>query len=348
MPDINNKISIDDLQGIQITKKFVKIDSSKYTEEAFNYILQLIDQEQSILFDEYTNRIYTLGNYYGGDTLKENLLYYSHILSIDINDQLIDEITAKVNSSALAFRGNDGIIINTSSTQDYDVIDIRYDLKSKLSNDTISINSKDYTLSIGNDDKLGISEYIKPKLLIDDSSLYYDDYNTDVIDKQFTLEIESSVKLEDFKEYEISGVDCEVLSYNDSSILVRIQHNKDANVLFKYDDGITNDEITVPIKWQLKCYYGITDRYDIWQTISSYNISDSIIDNEFEINQTEDEMYGYFKCPEGYHPMFIDKKRNIQGAWHQLYYEYINNTKYVVYLTDNNGLGIVTWKVINN
>lgn len=348
MPDINNKISIEDLQGIQITKKFVKIDSSKYTEEAFNYILQLIDQEQSILFDEYTNRIYTLGNYYGGDTLKEKLLYYSHVLSIDIDNQVIDEISAKENEGSLAFRGTDGIIINTSSTENHDVIDIKYDLKSKLSNDTININDKDYTLSIGDDNKLGISEYVKPNLFIDCSSLYYDDYDTDLIDKEFNLILDSSVKFENFNEFQITGIDCEVLSYNDSNIMIRFNHNQNANVLFKYDDGITSGEINIPIIWQLKCYVGITDKYDIWNTTFSYNISDFNIENEFEINQTEDEMYGFFKCPETYHPMFIDMKRNIQGAWRQMYYEYINNTRYIVYLTDNTGLGLVTWKVINS
>ena len=96
--DENGKITLEDINSLSIVKKFVCIQSSKYNEEAYNRILELIDAEQAILFDKDTHKIYTLGTYYGGNLSKDDFLYFSSIVNVDEADEILNKIEALKNS----------------------------------------------------------------------------------------------------------------------------------------------------------------------------------------------------------------------------------------------------------
>lgn len=56
--------------GCRQRLKFVVIDSSLYTPEAFEYIQEFVNYAGSILFVSDTKKIYARGKYFGGDIFK--------------------------------------------------------------------------------------------------------------------------------------------------------------------------------------------------------------------------------------------------------------------------------------
>lgn len=341
------KFEVLDLDGWIIQKKFIQVGSSNYTEEALNYVKKLIDDERAILFDRDTHRIYTLGDYYGGDTLKQDLLYYTKILNIDLDEKTIDEISASTPESTLAIQAKNSIEIKTRKVDGKDIIEIGNDLTKMVNLHTISRrDGTSYRLFINQDGKLDIEEYIKPIIKVSPTSLEYDEANNDIYEKTLDIIIDSTIPVENWTELNIEGEDCEILDFNQNSIKINFYKGQDAVIHLTYNDGENNETLDIPIIWGKFAYYGIFDGDLDYQEKGKWELGD--IENKFIVDQGMWD-YAYLMIPEGYDIIILDDLSSLQGSWYKRKRQIIkNNEVYDVFLTTNLGMGKVRWKIIKN
>ena len=84
-----NLINLEEVQASvqSIDKKIILVDSSKYTDEAFEYLLDIIDESKIIAFIVNERKIYTHGEYFGGDLWEDSLFYFGNFQILDENDE---------------------------------------------------------------------------------------------------------------------------------------------------------------------------------------------------------------------------------------------------------------------
>ena len=342
--DENGKITLEDINNLSIVKKFVCIQSSKYNEEAFNRILELIDEEQAILFDKDTHKIYTLGTFYGGNLSKDDFWYFSSIINVNDANEIINKIEALKNEDELSIHGENGILIEL---KEGNKINLSIDAKKLISEDAtnITINGKRYSLGVDNN-KLDLTEYESPSIIINDFLINWN--NKDIMEVDIPFEIKGSLDIEEFKTFDITVENCELTSIDTENKIIKIKTNSrylNPYINISYSDEYVDKEEQFIINWNIKCYYGIYNGTEY--LIGEFNINDWKLDNYINIYQQQNE-YAYFSCPEKCKPMFIDANRNIQGAWHKTTMtNTINGIVYNIYMTDNDNLGRNEWHIIN-
>ena len=192
-------ITKEDIQDLLIVKKFVRIDSDNYTEEAYDYIKELIDAEHAILFDRSTHRIWTLGEWFGGDVFKENLLYYSNLKVINLDNEILSEIEALSPESTLAYKPTDKIKINAKKEDDKDVLEFDIDVYNLIKKQP----TNRYYLFVDEDGKIGIKEYYIPKI-----ELIKQDHIPSQTTVTCQLNIDSTIPLEDWDKNTASKYYC--------------------------------------------------------------------------------------------------------------------------------------------
>ena len=206
MPDI---IKLEDIQDLQITKKFVRIESSKYDDEAFDYIKSLIDNERAILFDKDTHRIYTLGDYYGGDTIKEKLFYFSSILNIDDENEILDKIESTKNEDSISLYGEDGIAI---TFKEGNQITIGINTKDLISQNStpIKLDNDIYVLNSTEDNKLDLIKYQASSIELLKTSI--DFTNNDEIDVEIPFKLNGLLDIYELEYFKVNVENCQLVS----------------------------------------------------------------------------------------------------------------------------------------
>ena len=342
------KIDLEDIQDLVIQKKFVRINSDKYTENAFQYIKYLIDKERAILFDEDTHRIYTLGDYYGGDTLREDLLYFSKILSIDLDDNILNEINASKNSDTIAIKSKGPLNVNFSNGK-YTTIELEYKLNDAINKNPFHINpNNEYRFVIDEDGKINLKEYIYPNIQLELEPLNANNYNFEQsIVKELTYNVMTSIDQENWNKFEILTYNCDLINHNinEHKITIRFYKYNNGEITFNFSDGINEINKTFVQKWYNQYIYGTYDGINFIES-GRYNFVDNEIDSTFIINQSN-IYYGYFMCTTQFKPIFVDNYTKFQGAWHKINNTFIDNIEYNVYITDNSGLGNNEWCIMN-
>lgn len=344
----NTKITKEELANLVIEKKFVKMYSSRYTDEAIQYIHELVDRERAILWDGDTRRIWTLGEFYGGDVFLEELKFYSTLRTLDGYNQLVNELEALGPEQTLAYKGSNyiNVRLNRDDVEKQDVVEISLDLYNMINT---SADGK-FSLYINKDGKIDIHEYVEPKIELDKQDHIL---GQEYIELPFY--VESTVPLKDWTKFIVEAENCEVINVdkNNNKLLIRINPDNYANdideiIIMKYDDGYTTGQFRFEGLFNIYCYYGCynPDTFKYIDT-GSYIINEDKVDGIFELNQF-DFYYGYLRCPKKYFPILVDDIRKSQGAWHKEYNVIINEKEYKTYMTDNPGLGNIRWKVIEN
>ena len=346
--EITPLITKEDIQDLVIYKKFVRIDSANYTDEAYQYIKELIDAERAILFDRSTHRIWTLGEWFGGDVFKENLLYYSKLKVIDLDDELLSEVDAISPESTLAYRGKNHININASHDEDnkQDILEIELDIQNLLKNQP----NNEFSLYIDDEGKIGIRKYQSPKFTFE---------KQDHIPNQMTITskliIDSTIPINEWPTFEIECKNCDFVSFDQETmdIIIDVDPNNYENELeetikITYDDGYSSGIANIVGLFNIYCYYGCYKPDDFeFVDLGGYEIENHSIENIFKIDQF-DKYYAFFRCPLKYKPIFIDNRRFIQGAWIKENIVTINDIKYQTYMTINLGLGNIEWKIVED
>ena len=342
MADNLIKIDLEDIQDLIIQKKFVRINSDNYTDNALNYVKYLIDQERAILFDADTHRIYTLGEYYGGDELKENLLYFSKLLAIDVNNEILNEIDAEQNSDILAIRGKDALKVNFIKDK-YNTIELEYSLENAINNNPFKFNPEnEYHLYIDENGQIALHEYIYPKVIIDGEPLLPEDEESQIL----TFRISSSIDLSNWEKFNIDGENCIInrLDLDTQTINVTFNKGVDGIIIITYSDGKTTDTYEYTQKWYSQCRYGLFDGSNYVEYGDFYYLDDNI--DLITIDQQR-LFKAYIILPSNIKPIFIDNNTNMQGAWHKVKASFVNEKFYKLYVSDNLGLGKVEWKIKN-
>lgn len=352
MPQVE-KITYDEIvaQNVVINKKFILIDSSLYTAEAYSYLLSLVDKAESIAFIYDTQKIYTQGKYYGGDIWESKLNYFGNFALLDKNDSIYHTIKPEKSNDILRLKGENNIKIYSDEVYDSNTAEliktlkIGFDFASTIDDSRFKIADKEYALSINDDGKLYLYEVIQANPKLSFSELEYDS-NIDKI----KLEVELLGNGNDKKVNSVYSnvIPDENIKYEPSSnsYSITLVPNSNAQIIIDYEDEKSNKEKIIPLVYKKALIYGksrITE--ENYQSFERVLESDEIALN-IDLYRGE---YAYFACPSTYKPQFLDEESNIKGAWHKEYslYFYSDNTLYNIYRTDNSGLGNTRWIISN-
>lgn len=332
----------------KIDKKIILVNSSKYTEEAFEYILDLIDDNESIAFIINERKIYTHGEYFGGDLWEDTLNYFSKYTLLDDNNSITSQLYAQNSKDAIQLKGEGGIEIYS----DYDIsreantIHIKYDLDTAIDNSSIVEISGEYlTLSV-NDKKLALAKYdpIKvnlPKLQM----IEYDKGNTEI---SFTLNIDGAERL---KTLNISASSNAIPNYNHQNKLltVTIMNNAKTIIYVDFSDGKLSSTESTTQDWGYAFAYG--DEPINENTFDSLKKS-SDLENSFKektLNiSIRDGHFGWFAYPANVELKFTDVENGFSGGWekYSTFTKYSYGIEYQVYRTEHTGLGKTKWKIV--
>lgn len=346
-------MTIDELKSNPpiIDKKFVLINSSLYTDEAYEYLLELINETDSIAFIRDRKQIYTKGEYFGGDVWESNLLCFGSFQLINDNDDVYAQLSAEVLNDNVRFKGENNITLVGEEYyvhgEKYKTIKIGYDIANSIDTSVFTIDdpTAQYNLEI-KDSKIAVNKYIPIRINIrgDESFIEYDT-KPEMI--EFYLDIYGSSENKNI--YVTSSANNIVyLSDDKTYATTTIDVNTDTKYLVIYSDEKTEGSTFFEKKYGYALVWGNEEI-----TLGNFKELDRQItigscDCEFTINQEEGE-FGWFACPSDFTPTFIDEFSGLRGGWTlaNSITIYSSKIKYNIWKTEQSGLGNIKWSVKN-
>jgi len=333
----------------KIDRKFVLINSSLYTDEAFEYILELINQTDSVLFIRDTRKIYTQGEYFGGDIWENNLFYFSTFQLLNDSEEEIAQIKSEVDNETLRIQGLNNI---TLSFEEYYVhgdkvktFKIGYDIANSIDNSIVTIDdpTAQYNLEI-KDEKIAINKYIPIRVEIPESSGLIEFDNTP---ETITFDLNIYGTSEN-KIILASGENDNLIGFNEdyTEATANIIPNVTNNYLILYSDEQVQGSVIYTQKFGYAVCWGTDEiKANNFNTFERY-LTETSCNCEFFIDQSNDK-FGWFACPSTCKPVFIDQNSGLRGGWIQ--YDKITvyslNMEYTVWRTEHSGLGDNKWVV---
>ena len=349
MPDINSKITLEELQNmdIQIDKKYLLIDSSIYTDKAYEYLLSLVDKTESIAFIYDKRLIYTQGKYFGSDIWKESLMYFGNLT-------LVDPMTGEDVTTVSAEYMNETLRLTTDGTIKIEAeeefkgglplksLKFSFDLKNSINNEGITLSSGDKISLNYSSGKIKLSNYSPATIKVDEPKLIELDSYINEISIPLLIEGNNPIR-----EINIYTSPVQEWNIDENNVLhSSISLNQDQYFTLSYNDGENYDVINFVQRYGFGLFYSTTEitstNYQDCYKVINYNSCNC----EFILNQTEDK-YGYFACPSNYKPIFKDEQSGFVGGWKKVrdLYFYSIRKPYTVYRTENSGLGKNKWIV---
>lgn len=330
-------------------KKFLLINSSLYTDEAFEYLLELINETDCIAFIRDLKKIYTHGEFFGGDVWEEDLLCWGAFQLLDENDDIITELAAEELNDKIRFKSNNNI---TLTAEEYYVhgeklktIVIGYDINNSVDTSifTVDDSTAQFNLEV-NEGKIGINKYVPISVSVsgDTTPIEFDNAPDRI---QFFLDVKGTAQNKNI--YVTTGTNETVQIADDySSVSATITPNTNVNYLVIYSDGQNEGSVMFEKKFGYGLFYST-------EQITKDNIHDMnrvVVLNSCKCNITldqGDENYGWFACPSNCKPIFKDTYSGICGGWTKVgkFRIYSNNIEYDVWRTENSGLGENNWEI---
>ena len=349
------KMTIDEVKQNPpaINRKFILINSSLYTNEAFEYILELVNETDSILFIRDTKKIYTHGEYFGGDLWEDSLFYFGNFQILNDADEVKVSIEAEEQKETLKLKGINNLDISAEENYidgiKYKTIVFNYDISNVVDTTPFTVDdpTAEYKLEI-KDSKIHVNKYIPIRVEVPNIELPVLEYNN----AHTTVNIPINVFGTDTnKNIFVSSSTGESVRYDEenSKIILDVTNSvSDNDILIVYSDSRTQGSLTLKQKFSFACVFGQTEPSNSnFNTISRY-VCDDKIDGEITI-EIDRGNYGWFACPENFNPIFIDKESNLSGGWTPVKKAlfYVRNIKYTIYRTENSGLGHTKWIIKN-
>lgn len=348
--------------GFFLNKKFVMIDSTKYTPEAFEYILSLADASGSIIFVSDTKKIWAKGKYFGGDIFQADLLYFTEFEAID-GDGNKTSTAAHHAKSKLTIK-TDGHLNATAEYKEEtgeNEIKFNYDLESAVNKDEFQIDAKSfYSLNVV-DGQIKMEKYTPLSILLPGLNLL--EYDSG--DKKLYIPITISggngiMNFEVLSETALPEEPQIIIEEETTtqSIAAIVPENTDVLFTVNASDSRMRTSGTTVQQWGYGCLYGSSVN-------SEMTVKDDILNAGFEKYLTMDnpsktiiieqngEEYGYFICPDKFGGdksiaiEFIDVSTNLTGGWRKIgsFENYSFNEVYNIYRTEQTGLGYMKWKI---
>ena len=349
--EIGHIINLEELKEANpvINKRIILVNSSKYDDEAFEYLLDLIDESEAIAFIINERKIYTHGEYFGGDLWEDSLNYFSKYTVLNENDEITSQVYAQTSKDAIQFKGEGGITLYS----DYDIhreastIHVNYDLDAAVDHTSIvKVNDNlSVVLSVEND-KIALKQYEPATLgMVNPPMLEYDNGNTTVT---IPLRVDNYEKIKlDTLHVTASGNTIAMPKLTEKIIEVSVFNNTKTYVYADFFDknNVQYNEQVVQ-DWGYVYGYGTTP-------ITVENIHDHAkgIENRFSEKVIEldikDGQYGWVVYPANVDIYFTDVENGLVGGWkkHSKFHMYSQDIEYQVYRTENIGLGKTVWRL---
>ena len=351
--ELGHIITLEELQEAQpkITKRIVLVNSSKYTEEAFEYLLDLIDESEAIAFVINERKIYTHGEYFGGDLWEDTLNYFSKYTLLNEDNEITSQVYAQTSKDAIQFKGEGGITLYS----DYDInrdastIHVNYDLDAAVDNSSIvKINDGLSLVLEVNNDKIALKEYEAPSIkLHTPPMLEYDSGNT-----QVTINVDitryEKIKLTDLR-VTASGNSIAEPRLAERKINVMVFNNVKTNVFVDYQDlNRIQYSTSTTQDWGYRYLWGSGANAI---NLTNQDLFNKSLENTFREKtislDIKDGQYGWVAYPSSTPLAFIDMENGMMGGWtkYSTFTMYGQGIEYQVYRTENVGLGKTTWKL---
>lgn len=345
------KTTVDELKANppKLIKKFILIDSSLYTDEAYEYLLELINETDSIAFIKDTKRIYTHGQYFGGDLWEDTLCYFGQfqILDSDTNE-LITTIQAEVANDSIRFASANNIEIIAEDEyvggNKIKTIKFNYNLKDTVNTDTFKIDDPTavYNLEVV-DKKLRVNTYVPIRIEVPESSDI--EFDSDIENIQFPIFVYGSSENKNIYVTTTAGDEATVTD-DMKWVKSTIHKNLDTDFLIVYSDEHTEGYVHHIQKYGYAMLFSNTEiTENNFFNVNRY-VSSTTCAGTISITQEDDE-YGWFACPSMYHPLFTDYMTGLVGGWKKIrtfiaYSEYVS---YDLWRTETAGLGNIIWTI---
>lgn len=344
-------ITLEELQELnpKINKKIVLVNSSKYTEDAYEHLLDLIDEAESIAFVINERKIYTHGEYFGGDLWEETLNYFSKYVVLNDNNEITSQVYAQTSKDAIQFKGEGGITVYSDydSNREASTIHVHYDLNAAVDSDSIVNVNDELALTLGvENNKVTLKEYRPVIVEIETPQLLEFDSGTREVTLNMT--IDGSEKL---KTLNITATNGTAVMYDwlTRQIKFTVQNNKNVSIYVDYND-VTGKEYSrqVDQKWGYAYVYGyvkITEEtFDI--QANSRGLEDSFKEKTISFSIPEGR-YGWVAYPSSTDLVFIDDENGMIGGWRKdsKFTRYSTGIEYQVYRTEQTGLGKTKWRL---
>lgn len=336
-------------QQFMITKKFVVIDSSLYTPEAFEYVQELINYSGSILFVSDTKKIYARGKYFGGDIFQADLLYFTTFEVYNKDNELVGFTTATRPKSTLKIKGGEHVDLSAqyNDATGESLMEINYNLSNAVNTErfTMEQNAK-YNLAVV-DGQIQMIKYVPANITLSSLPvLEYDSGDTEVCIKLTHIGSKPLTQMEINCSLGAEYID--LIKTTDKEIYGLVPNNTDTTFTVFFSDGETEGQTQVKQIWGYGCIYGSASIFDAPSSDTFNNFNKYIITNNpsktviIEQNMNE---YGWFACPIEFDVTFTDSSTNLQGGWLKTgTFEYYGfNSVYQIYQTEHTGLGKNKW-----
>lgn len=342
-------IGLEELQNTvqKIDKKIILVNSSKYTDEAFEYLLDLIDQNETIAFIVDQRQIYTHGEYFGGDLWEDSLNYFSKYVILDNNNEIESQIYATSPKEGLQLKGEGGVYIYS----DYDIerdsntLHIQYQLESAVDKSAmVRVDDKYITLTT-HDDKLALDYYDGVSIeLVKPKTLEYDNGNTEVLIFMYVTHSEQLKKLN----VSASGNAVPMYNIDTGNITMLVFNNVNTILYVDYGDEYMNRTATTTQDWGYAYAYGTnTITSTTFDSMKSTEFENKFNEKTIEIDIPENS-FGWFAYPANVELQFVDIDNGLVGGWTKYgqFSRYESNIQYQVYRTENTGLGKTKWRIV--
>ncbi len=342
--------------GFFLNKKFVMIDSTKYAQDAFEYILTLADESGSIIFVSDTKKIWAKGKYFGGDIFQADLLYFTEFEAID-GDGKKSSTSAHHPKSKLTFK-TDGHLNATAIYKEdtgENEINFNYDLDGAVNKDEFQIDAKSfYSLNVV-DGQIKMEKYTP--LSISLPSLNLMEYDTGNRQLYIPITISGGNGIKNFEVTTKTALpeEPQVLVESETTtqiISAIVPENTDVLFTVNASDSRMRTTGSTAQQWGYACYYGSSVNTDMIykEDILSAEFKKYLTINDPSktiIIEQNGEEYGYFICPASFNIEFIDVSTNLTGGWRKIgsFENYSFSENYNIYRTEQTGLGYMKWKI---
>lgn len=345
------KMTVDELRANppKIDKKFILVNRSLYTDEAFEYLLELINETDAVVFISDTRQIYTHGEYFGGDVWDDKLVYFSTFQIFNDSEEELSKIKAEITDDTLRIQGINNITLTPeeyySNGDKVKILKIGYDIANSIDTSVFTIDdpTAQFNLEI-KDSKISVNKYIPVRVeLSENNNIFeYDNY-PDTISFGINIYGTSSNK------YITAASDNNAeITFNESytEASVNVTSNTDTHYLILYSDEQTQGSVAYTQEFGYGICWSNTEItannfMSLPRKIMKYSC-----ESDFFITQGENE-FGWFACPSNCTPTFIDMYSGLRGGWKKYgnITVYSLNIDYTVWRTENSGLGEVKWTV---
>lgn len=349
MPDINSKITLEELQSmnVQIDKKYLLIDSSIYTDKAYEYLLSLVDQTESIAFIYDRRLIYAQGKYFGSDIWKESLMYFGNLTLVDpLTGEDVTTVSAEYMNENLRLKSDGTIKIETEEEfkggLSLKSLKFSFDIEKTVNKDKIILSNGDNISLDYSNGQIKLLNYIPLSISVVEPELI--ELDSEISEINIPLLVKGSNKIKEISIYTSPIQDWSIDANN--VLHSHLFLNQDQYFTLSYNDGETYDVLNITQRYGFGLFYSTDEitisNYQDCRKILSYNSCDC----EFTLNQTSDK-YGYFACPSTYKPVFKDERSGFVGGWVKVrdFQIYSTRKQYTLYRTENTGLGKNKWIV---